>query len=433
MNNAAYAQCETGVMRVVKLRLFGRTIEIRNNATVSLPSVYDDSAWLSYLLGKGHPVNATTAVKVAAVIRCVDVVAKTMASLPLHLYRQTPEGKTKATDHPAYKLLWRIPNPETTAYEFWHMYVFNLMLTRGAYAKIVRDPCGYVRELWNVPTAVVTPGRNTVNGERYISVDLGGGNSEILRSGDFMFTPGLRFGSASTPEDPVAVASEVLGLTLALNSYAKDFFENGSNLGGLVYYPTALSDQAYQRFKESWQSTYAGILNQHKIGFLEDGAKFEAMGRNPNDAQALESRKFEVTEICRLFGVPPHKVFDLDRATFSNIEQQNIEYVQESVTPMAVRLEQTIYKDLLTAREQETHYAKFAVNGLLRGDMAGRTAYYNSARQNGWMCANEIRELEDMDRIPAEQGGDIYAVNGNLIPLTAVPQNLPKGATKNGA
>ncbi|HOF38716.1 MAG TPA: phage portal protein [Candidatus Hydrogenedentes bacterium] len=417
----------------MKLRLFGRTIEIRNNATVSLPSVYDDSAWLSYLLGKGHPVNATTAVKVAAVIRCVDVVAKTMASLPLHLYRQTPEGKTKATDHPAYKLLWRIPNPETTAYEFWHMYVFNLMLTRGAYAKIVRDPCGYVRELWNVPTAVVTPGRNTVNGERYISVDLGGGNSEILRSGDFMFTPGLRFGSASTPEDPVAVASEVLGLTLALNSYAKDFFENGSNLGGLVYYPTALSDQAYQRFKESWQSTYAGILNQHKIGFLEDGAKFEAMGRNPNDAQALESRKFEVTEICRLFGVPPHKVFDLDRATFSNIEQQNIEYVQESVTPMAVRLEQTIYKDLLTAREQETHYAKFAVNGLLRGDMAGRTAYYNSARQNGWMCANEIRELEDMDRIPAEQGGDIYAVNGNLIPLTAVPQNLPKGATKNGA
>jgi len=420
-------------MNAVKFKLFGRTIEIRNNAVVSLPSVYDDSAWLSYLTGKGHPVNAASAVKVAAVIRCVDVIAKTMASLPLHLYRETATGKAKATEHPAYKLLWRLPNPETTAYEFWHMYVFNLLLTRGAYAKIVRDPRGYIRQLWNIPTALITPGRNSVSGERYISVDMGGGKADILREGDFMFTPGLRFGSATAPEDPIHIASEVLGLTLALNSYAKDFFENGSNLGGLVYYPTALSDDAYRRFKESWQATYAGILNQHKIGFLEDGAKFEGLGKDPTDAQALESRKFEVTEICRLFGVPPHKVFDLDRATFSNIEQQNIEYVQESVAPMAVRLEQTIYKDLLTEREQADHYAKFAVNGLLRGDMAGRTAYYSSARQNGWMNANEIRELEDMDRIPAEQGGDIYAVNGNLIPLTAVPLNLPKGATKNGA
>lgn len=186
-------------------------------------------------------------------------------------------------------------------------------------------------------------------------------------------------------------------LAMSTHGYAKDFFENGSNLGGFIECPESLSDTAYTRF--NWQATYSGVANQHKIGFLEDGLKFSQLGRNPNESQALESRKFEVTEICRIFGVPPYKVFDLDRATFSNIEQQNIEYVQESITPMAVRLEETIYKDLLTTAEQLVYYAKFNVNALLRGDIAARTTYYNSMRQNGVFSANDIRDMEDLNRI----------------------------------
>lgn len=378
--------------------------------------------------GKGYTITASTALKVSAVIRCVDVVAKTMASLPLNLYQATSNGKEKAEKHYLYKLLYRLPNPETTSYEFWHMYIYNLMLTRGAYAKIVRDRNGFIKSIWNIPTANVSKYFNNVNSERFIVVSLGANKTETLREGEFMYTPGLRFNSSIDPENPVHIASDVLGLTMALNGYAKDFFENGSNLGGFIESPDSLSDTAYERFKESWQATYQGILNQHKIGFLEDGMKFTQLGRNPNESQALESRKFEVAEICRMFGVPPHKVFDLDRATFSNIEQQNIEYVQESITPMAVRIEQTIYKDLLTGKEQETYYAKFNVNGLLRGDLAARTVYYHNARQDGWMNANEIRALEDMNLIPAEDGGDVYAINGNMIPLTSVPMNLPKGA-----
>ena len=174
---------------------------------------------------------------------------------------------------------------------------------------------------------------------------------------------------------------------MALNGYAKDFFENGSNLGGFVEHPDSMSETAYTRFKESWQSSYAGVLNQHKVGFLEEGMKFNPIGRNPEESQALESRKFQVVEICRLMGVPPHKVFDLDRATFSNIEQQNIEYVQESIAPMAVKIEQTIYKDLLLEPEQRKYFAKFNVNALMRGDIATRTAYYHNARQDGWLNA----------------------------------------------
>lgn len=415
----------------MKFKAFGKIIEIRNE---NIPRLQNDTAWNNYLRGKGYASSAETAIKVSAVLRCVDVVSKTMASLPLNLFKTTSEGRVKATNHNLYKLLYRLPNKYTTSYEFWHMYIFNLMLTRGAYAKIVRDNSGFIRELWNIPTANVSKWQyNPINGERYIFVTLSTGITETLREGDFMYTPNLRFSSNEDPEDPIAIAADVLGLTQALNGYANDFFVNGTNTGGFIEYPSTMSEEAYERFKESWQETYAGVLNSHKVAFLEEGTKFNSMGKNPEESQALESRKFAITEICRLFGVPPHKAFDLEHATFSNIEQQNIEYVQESIDPMAVRLEQTIYRDLLTAKEQNVYYAKWNINGLMRGDTTTRTAYYHNARQDGWLNADDIRELEDMNKLPPGQGGDIYAVNGNMIALSSVPQNLPKGALKNDA
>lgn len=353
-----------------------------------------------------------------------------MASLPLNLYQTTANGREKAIKHPLYKLLYRLPNPETTAYEFIHMYIFNLMLSKGAFAKITRDRNGFITQLWNIPTANVDYRRNSVSSERYIDIYESGKLIGTLRDGDFMYTPGMRFANSDSPEDPIKIASEVLGLTMALNGFAKDFFEHGSNLGGFLEMPNALSDQSFERFKESWEDTYAGVMNQHKVAFLEEGIKYNSVGKDPVTSQALESRKYQTLEICRLIGVPPHKVFDLERATFSNIEQQNIEYVQETIDPMSVRIEQTIYKDLLTTKEQDIYYSKFNQNALLRGDTATRTTYYHNARQDGWMNANDIRDLEDMTRIPAEEGGDIYAVNGNMIPLSAIPQNLPKGAAK---
>lgn len=411
-------------------KIFGKTIEIKNGISET-PMLSADDIWAAYLGGRGYHVSAMTALKVSAVLRCVDVVAKTIASLPLNLYKTTSTGREKASEHPLHKLLYRMPNKDTTSYEFWHMYIFNLMLTRGAFAKIERDRRGYITGLWNIPTAnISTINFNVINGERYIYVSLGDGKTETLREGEFMYTPNLRFSSSTNPEDPIKIASDVLGLTMALNGYAKDFFENGSNLGGFVEHPASMTDTAYKRFKESWQSAYSGVVNQHKVGFLEEGMKFNPIGKDPEKSQVLESRKFAVLEICRLLGVPPHKAFDLERATFSNIEQQNIEYVQESIDPMSVRLEQTIYKDLLTEKEQDILYAKFNTNALMRGDIAARTTYYHNARNDGWMNSNDIRELEDMNMIPAELGGDIYAINGNMIPLSSVSQNLPKGATK---
>jgi HK97 family phage portal protein len=411
----------------MKFRIFGRTIEVFKGSA----PIRDDAAWREYLGGKGYHVSPTTALKVAAVYRCVDVVAKTMASLPLNLYRATSKGREKAESHRVYKLLHRLPNKYTTAYDFWHMYIVNLMLTSGAYARISRDRNGYITGFWNLPTNSVSKFlTNRVTGERYIEVTLGD-KTETLYEGEYMYTPNLRFNSDADPENPIVIAADVLGLTMALNGFARDYFENGTNIGGVLEHAGQLSDEAFNRLKESWMASYSGIVNQHKWAILEEGLKATQFGRNPEESQALESRKFAVVEVCRMLGVPPHKVFDLERATFSNIEQMNIEYVQESIAPMSVRIEQTIYRDALTEQEQDEYYAKFNVNALLRGDIVARTAYYHSMRQDGIMNADEIRALEDMNDIE-DGSGKIYAINGNMIPLSSVPQNLPKGALKNG-
>ena len=410
---------------------------IKNQIVQSLPRIYDDSAWNNYLSGKGYAVSASTALKVAVVIRCADVVAKTMASLGCHLYKTETAGKSRAVNNPIYKLLRTMPNSETTAYEFWHFYVFSLMLTSGAYAKIVRDQNGFIREIWNIPSCNVTLNRNPITKERYIDVAYANGSragvaGERIYEPNFMYTPGLRYQNDEYPEDFIRIASDVLGLTMNLNSYARDYFENGSNMGGFVEYPNAINAEAFARFKNDWQKTYSGVINQHKIAILEGGFKFTKFDSNPEQSQALESREFQVIEVCRIMGVTPHKCFSLKGVNYNSIEQLNIEFWQETVDPMDERIGQTIFKDLLSVIEQKKHFARFNTNKLLKGDIAARTTYYHNARQDGWMNANDIRRLEDMDDIPDADGGNIYAINGNMIPLSSVPQNLPKGAQKAG-
>lgn len=423
----------------MKLRFFGKTVEIslRSNL-LSAPAVQNDAAWQQFLAGAGVYVSADTALKVAAVIRCVDVVAKTMASLPLNLFKQTAEGKKKAEEHPVHKRIYRLPNKETTSFEFWLMYIYNLMLTKGAFAKIERDQNGFITALYNIPTRNCVLERNKKTGERYIDVwhedqDQNRVLHERLYEGNFMFTPGTRFNSTFNPIDPINIARDVLGLSVALDTYASKFFENGANSGGIVTYPGSLTDTAYQRFKDSFYEKYSGVLNAHKVMFLEDGSKYDAIGKNPKDAQAIESRKHQVIEVCRIFGVPPHKAFEMDRITFNSIEQLNIEYVQEAIDPMAVRLEQTIYKDLLTAKEQKKYFAKFNVRALLRGDTKTQTEFYHMMRNDGVFSANNILELEDMNLIPEDKGGNEVLVNGNMIPLSIAKNNLPKAMLKGGS
>jgi len=223
-----------------------------------------------------------------------------------------------------------------------------------------------------------------------------------------------------------------LGLTLKLNNYAKDFFENGSNLGGFITYPGKINEIAFAKFKEDWQKAYTSVQSQHKWAILEGGFDLKQLENNPANAQALESRKFQIIEVCRTMGVSPHKVFALEGVNYNSIEQLNIEFWQETIDPMDERLSQTIFKDLLLASETAKYYARFNTNKLLKGDTAARTAYYKAGRNDGWMSANDIRDLEDMNRIPLEEGGSAYLINGNMITLTNAQKNIPKGVKENG-
>lgn len=283
--------------------------------------------------------------------------------------------------------------------------------------------------MWNIPTNCCSGVNvNEENGERYIYVYDNPRNKnviETLRDGEFMYQPNFRLNNDVTPLDPIALAANVLGLASNMSSYADKAF-GGVNPGGFVEYPGTMSDKAYERFKDDFLKNYAGVANAGKWLFLEQGAKASRWDTDLEKNQLLESRKFAVSEICRIFGIPPHLCFDLEHATFSNIEQQSLEFVRDFVNPMSVRTEQMLRKDLLTKNEKKRFFFKFNTNSLLRGDTAARTAFYASARQNGWLSANEIRELEDYNSLG--ENGDIVFINGNMLPLEAAKTNMPKTA-----
>jgi HK97 family phage portal protein len=213
---------------------------------------------------------------------------------------------------------------------------------------------------------------------------------------------------------PIAQAKQTIGLTLATEEYGAKFFSNGARPGGVLETAGVVKDP--ERLRASWNAQFQGVRNSHRVCVLEEGVKYHAIGIPPDEAQYLETRKFQLSEICRLFRVPPHLIGDLERATFSNIEHLSIEFVQHTLRPWMVRVEQSVYKSLLSAEERKTLYARFNADGLLRGDYSSRMQGYAIGRQNGWLSANEIRELEDMNPI---DGGGVYLVNGNMTAADA--------------
>ena len=240
--------------------------------------------------------------------------------------------------------------------------------------------------------------------------------SVILSPSDVLHIPGLGF-DGLVGYSPIAMAKNAIGLAIAAEEYGSKFYANGAAPSGVLEHPGTLKDPG--RVRESWQATFGGSANANQVAVLEEGMKYTPISISPNEAQFLETRKFQINEIARIFRVPPHMVGDLEKSSFSNIEQQSLEFVKYTLDPWVIRWEQALYRTLLSEEEKKTVFFKFNVEGLLRGDYASRMSGYATARQNGWMSANDIRELEDLDRIPAELGGDLYLVNGNMLPLTS--------------
>ena len=235
----------------------------------------------------------------------------------------------------------------------------------------------------------------------------------ILKPSDVLHIPGLGF-DGLVGYSPIAMAKNAIGLAIATEEYGAKFFANGATPGGILEYPGTVKNP--EAVRESWTKGFSGN-NSHKVAVLEEGMKYTPIGISPEQAQFLETRKFQINEIARIFRVPPHMVGDLEKSSFSNIEQQSLEFVKYTLDPWVIRWEQSIQRSLLSKDEKAAYFVKFNLEGLLRGDYQSRMNGYAIGRQNGWMSTNDIRELENLDRIPEEEGGDLYLINGNMLPL----------------
>ena len=378
----------------------------------------------SFFMGSssaGKNVNERSAMQMTAVYACVRILSEAIAGLPLHMYQYQEDGsKAKALEHPLYHLLHDEPNPEMTSFVFRETLMTHLLLWGNAYAQIIRNGKGEVIALYPLMPNRMEVNRDK-NGKLYYQYTMTSddaktmeGSTVILDPADVLHVPGLGF-DGLVGYSPIAMAKNAIGLAIATEEYGSKFFANGAAPSGVLEHPGVIKDPT--KLRDSWNRAFGGSSNSNKVAVLEEGVKYTPISISPEQAQFLETRKFQINEIARIFRVPPHMVGDLEKSSFSNIEQQSLEFVKYTLQPWIIRWEQNLRKALLSEEEKKSFFFIFNVEGLLRGDYQSRMQGYATARQNGWMSANDIRELENLDKIPAESGGDLYLVNGNMMPL----------------
>ena len=367
----------------------------------------------------GKSVTERSAMQMTAVYSCVRILAEAVAGLPLHFYKYNEDGsKSKAIDNNLYHLLHDEPNPEMSSFVFRETLMTHLLLWGNAYAQIIRNGKGEVIALYPLMPNKMSVDRDE-NGHLYYSYQRSQEEGKeagtvILSTRDVLHIPGLGF-DGLVGYSPIAMAKNAIGLAIATEEYGAKFFANGAAPSGVLEHPGTIKDPA--RLRENWNSTFGGSANSGKVAVLEEGMKYTPISISPEQAQFLETRKFQINEIARIFRVPPHMVGDLEKSSFSNIEQQSLEFVKYTLDPWVIRWEQSLSRALLNEDEKKLYFFKFNVEGLLRGDYQSRMNGYAIARQNGWMSANDIRELENLDKISSEDGGDLYLINGNMLPL----------------
>lgn len=383
----------------------------------------------------GQAVTERSAMQITAVYACVRVLSEAVASLPLHLYQNKGKGsKEKAVDHPLYFLLHDEPNPEMTSFVFRETMMAHLLLWGNFFCQILRNGRGEVIGLYPL-----MPNRMRVDRDehgtlfyeyQHQSDEAGTMKNETVRLSTYevMHIPGLGF-DGLIGYSPIAVAKNALGTSMATDEYASKFFANGAAPSGVLEYPGVVKDP--ERLRESWNSTFGGSRNSGKVAVLEEGMKYTPISINPQDSQFLETRKFQVDEIARIFRVPPHMIGDLEHATFSNIEEQGLEFVMYVLQPWIVRIESGMNRSLLTQDEKKEYFFNFRVDGLMRGNYQSRMQGYATGINNGFMCVNDVRKLENMDLVPDEDGGNLFMVNGTMTPLKNCGASYGLGSSEN--
>ncbi len=376
--------------------------------------------WLLNALGyspshAGVNVTEQNAIQSTAVYACVRLLSGTIASLPLPVYQKLePKGKKRAPEHPIYTLLHDRPNPEISSFRWRQTGVAHQLLWGDEYNEMEYDNFGNLVSLWPIPPWRVTPKRSQ-NGLRYYEIILLNGETKRLPWYRVLHVMNLSL-DGSKGISCIAAGRQAIGLSLAAEECGARLFGQGLNPGGVVQYPAKIKPDQLKELKEDIKDKFQGLGKTHRLMFLEEGMKYEKVGIPPNDAQFLETRKFQVAEIGRIFGISQlHKIGDLERATFSNIEHQAIEFQVDTIRPHLVNREQEYNWRLFTPQERGKYFAEHLIDGLLRGDTKSRYEAYNKGFQVGAFSVNDILELEN--RNPIGEEGDERFVPMNMVPL----------------
>lgn len=393
----------------------------RKSDTGMSSSELSEMIGLTYDTYSGRRVSPQLAMQLTAVFSCVRVLAESVGMLPCSLYEQLDRGNRRAVRERLNKLLSTKPNNYMTPQEFWELLLACLCLRGNFYAYKVKA-LGEVVELLPLEPSSVTPKLNSKWEPEY-QVTFPDGKRDTLTQDDIwhvrIFTlDGL------TGLSPIAYAKQAVGLGLATEEHGSRLFGNGAVTSGVLQTDQYLKDDAYERLKTDFENRHQGLANAHKPMILEMGLKWQQISMTSEDAQFLETRKFQLEEICRIFRVPLHMIQNTDRATFNNIENLGIGFINYSLVPYLTRIEQRINVGLVKPSKQGVFYAKFNTGALLRGDMKSRFDAYATGINWGIYSPNECRELEELN---PRDGGDIWLTPMNM---TTKPESIPEKEEK---
>jgi len=379
----------------------------------------------------GVNVTSSTAMYYVAVFACIDILSRTVGSLPLYLYKRLPGGgKEKARNHPLFNLVRYLPNPEMTAMRYRSTLQGHLASWGNAYSYIewarTGRGAGYPKAIWPIRPDRIQVER--INGKliyKYFpgTDDFKFSNNFTIPDGYMLHIPGFGYDGV-IGYSPISLAREAIGLGLATEEFGSRFFGAGTHPSMIIEHPTSLKDK--KAFRDAVSEVVTGLGKSHKIMLLEEGMKASKVTINPTDSQFLETRKFQITEIARLFHVPPHMIADLDRSTNNNIEHQGIEFMIHTMRPWFVLWEEEYDRCLLREDERGDYFFKFDADALLQGDIAARYTAYAQGRQWGWLCADDIRDKENMNPLPDGQG-KIFITPLNMMSAGDVGKNNVEG------
>lgn len=394
---------------------------------VEQSGVAKPSPWLASFFGgrpsaTGQNVTTDTAMQVSVVYACIRVLSDSVASLPLKVFEKLENGgKRQALGHPLYSILKSTPNPEMTSFDMRELIMLHLGLRGNAFHQIIRDGAMRVKWLYPLHPDRMTVLRDPVTKELVYRYQQEVGGQRDFKANEIWRVNGIG-GDGIIGFSPIALHREAIGLAMATEEHGSRMFSNGAQIPSVLEYPGKLSPEYRKNLQESFAQKYSGSANAYKTPILEDGIKLTAVGLKADEAQFLQTRKFQISEIARIYRVPPHLVGDLEKATFSNIEQQSLEFVIHSLRPWLVRIEQSIERDLFTAAERTKYFVQFDIEGLLRGDSKARAEFYKSGILNGYLSRNEVRRKENFNAAPG-LGDFLVPLNMGVVGKEApVPQ-----------